>query len=73
MTRQKWVEKLWEWTNRQQKSFKAIKAAIMENAMAGADPERQFHLCTDASKRGVGGILLQLQDVPAGTEADARH
>ncbi len=37
--------------------------------MAGADPAAQYHLATDASKRGVGGVLFQLKGVSIGTEA----
>ena len=41
--------------------------------MSGADPERQYYLSMDASKYAMGGVLFQLHDVPAGTEATDRH
>jgi RNase H-like domain found in reverse transcriptase len=37
--------------------------------MSGADSNLQYHLATDASKTGAGGILFQLYNEPAGTEA----
>jgi RNase H-like domain found in reverse transcriptase len=37
--------------------------------MSGVDLNLQYHLATDASKTGAGGILFQLHDEPAGTEA----
>jgi hypothetical protein len=41
--------------------------------MAGADPLRQYHLATDASKYALGGVLFQLTEEPAGTEATDKH
>ena len=65
-----WIDKpAFEWTARQQESFDYIKKCITENAMSGSDPDRQFHLATDASNQGIGGILFQLAASPAGTEA----
>lgn len=65
----KWVEKeTFDWGPSQQESFETIKESITDNAMAGADPAAQYHLVTDASKRGVGGVLFQLKGVPTGTE-----
>lgn len=37
--------------------------------MVGADPEKQYHLATDASKTATGGVLFQLIDHSTGTEA----
>ena len=37
--------------------------------MAGADPDTQYHLATDASLNALGGCLFQIRDVPPGTEA----
>jgi len=66
----KWAEKdSFDWGPSQQESFNHIKESITNNAMAGADPAAQYHLATDASKRGVGGVLFQLKGVPTGTEA----
>ncbi|TAQ83554.1 hypothetical protein B7494_g8120 [Chlorociboria aeruginascens] len=67
--RQAWVEKEFEWGPEQDISFRYIKDSIANNAMAGSDPEKQYHLCCDASETGIGGILFQLHDKPPGTEA----
>jgi len=37
--------------------------------MALPDPEEQYHLAVDASKRGVGGVLFQLEGISPGTKA----
>src|SRR5436305_5820723 len=63
----------WQWTSRQQEYFDYIKKAISKNAMSGADTELQYHLSTDASKYGIGGVLFQLHDTPEGTEAGPKH
>lgn len=57
------------WGPEQQESFQYIKDAICNNAMAGADHDRQYHLATDASNTGIGGILFQVHEVPPNTEA----
>ena len=41
--------------------------------MSGADPKKQYHLSTDASKYGLGGVLFQLHDILEGTEASSKH
>ena len=43
--------------------------AILENAMAPADPTLQYHLAVDASQRRIGGALFQLHEIEALTEA----
>ena len=69
----KWVEKEnFEWTSEQQESFDAIKQAVSDNAMAGADPDLQYHLAVDASENNVGGVLFQLKGTPPGTEATSK-
>ena len=66
----KWVEKeTFDWGLRQQAAFDAVKQAVSNNAMAGADPELQYHLSVDASQTGVGGCLFQLAGISPGTEA----
>jgi len=37
--------------------------------MASPDLNSQYHLAVDASKSGIGGVLFQLEEVEAGTEA----
>ena len=41
--------------------------------MLGANPKLQYHLSADASKYGIGGVLFQLHDTPAGTEVGPQH
>src|SRR5437762_9342352 len=72
-TQHEWRERPWQWTTRQQESFDHVKRAISENAMSGADPKLQYHLSTDASKYGIGGVLFQLHDTTTGTEAGPEH
>ena len=63
----------WEWGEPQQKAFEAIKEAIVNNATFGGKEDVQYHLMTDASKTGIGGVLSQLPDCPPGTIANARN
>lgn len=68
--RRTYIEKgTFDWGPRQEASFQAIKNAITNNAVAGADPNLQFHLTVDASQTGIGGILFQMKGVKPGTEA----
>ena len=71
--RTKWVEKPWQWGDRQRASFQHIKEAITQNAMSGADPELQYHLACDASINALGGILFQIQDSKPGTTISPKH
>ena len=66
------VEK-WEWGEAQEKSFLAIKKAVVENAVFGGDETIQYHLATDASKTGIGGVLFQLIDCEPGVQARAAN
>lgn len=61
-----------DWGAEQQISFDTIKQAISSNAMSGTDPTLQYHLVVDASKTAIGGVLFQMKDVPAGTEASPK-
>lgn len=56
-----------EWTNACQQAFEAAKRAICENAVTGGDPSLQYHLATDASGTGLGGVLFQLPKHPPNT------
>ena len=58
-----------KWTPKKEKAFEIVKRALVENAMAPADPTLQYHLAMDASKRGIGGALFQLHGVEAHTKA----
>ena len=57
------------WNREKEVAFNAIKQAIANNAMASPDPKGQYHLAVDASKRGIGGVLFQLEGIEVGTEA----
>ena len=63
----------WEWGEPQQQAFKAIKDAIVNNATFGGKDDIQYHLMTDASKTGIGGVLSQMPDCPPGTISNARN
>jgi len=57
----------WNWEK--EVAFNAIQQAIANNAIASPDPKGQYHLAVDASKRGIGGVLFQLDGIEVGTEA----
>ena len=64
------VEGPFRWTSEQDSAFQAIKSAISDNAMAPPDPELQHpNLAVDASKKGIGGVLFQMDKIAAHTEA----
>ncbi|CAG9126845.1 unnamed protein product [Plutella xylostella] len=51
---------MWEWTTVQQDSFDILKSKLVERpVLALYDPAAETELHTDASKIGIGGILLQ--------------
>jgi hypothetical protein len=43
-----------KWQAEQKEAFEAVKMAVVKNALTGGDPERQYHLATDASETGLG-------------------
>lgn len=50
----------WEWTSRQDNSFRALQNALTERPiLALYDPSLPAELHTDACKMGVAGILFQ--------------
>lgn len=50
----------WCWDTHQQKSFVELKEALVQRPVLGIyDPKNETYLHTDASKYGLGGILLQ--------------
>lgn len=55
------------WSAQHQRAFDAVKQPVLENACSGGDDDRQYHLCTDASKTGLGGVLFQLRMSEPGT------
>jgi hypothetical protein len=56
-----------EWNDEARASFDYVRAAILNNACYGGDPQFQYHLATDASDYAYGGVLFQLPACPAGT------
>lgn len=59
----------WEWGERHQEAFEKLKRAIVDNVVFGGSEHLQYHLATDASKTGLGGVLFQLIDCEPGTVA----
>lgn len=57
------------WSQPQHDAFRRIKIAISRTELVGADPQSQFHLATDASVTGLGGVLFQIPGLPMGTRA----
>ncbi|RDI83557.1 hypothetical protein Vi05172_g6513 [Venturia inaequalis] len=57
------------WTEACEKAFQACKNAILNNICAAGDPDKQYHVATDASKGGAGGLVFQLLEQPPGTLA----
>ena len=55
-----------KWEERHQQAFDIVKQAVLDNVNSEANDNRQYHLCTDASKTGAGGVLFQLSDSEVG-------
>ncbi|KHN95785.1 Ribonuclease H-like protein [Metarhizium album ARSEF 1941] len=55
------------WTPEAQAALLKICDSIQTNATFGARPGTQFHMATDASDTGTGGVLFQLEDTEPGT------
>ncbi len=53
-------------------AFQKVKDAIASVSLARGDSSRQYHLATDASGTGIGGVLFQLRDILAGTVASEK-
>lgn len=58
-----------QWGPDQQRAFDEAKRHITAVTLAGGDPSTQYHLATDASDQGLGGVLYQMVDQPAGTRS----
>lgn len=61
------------WKPEHQLSFDHIKNSLLENMIWGGDPSIQYHLATDASNLGHGGVLFQLINTPPGTIAAPKY
>lgn len=52
--------KIFKWTAECQHSFERLKNLLTTAPVLSiADPEKYYVVCTDASKEGVGGVLMQ--------------
>eukprot|EP00253_Pinus_taeda_P012980 PITA_12980 len=52
--------KVFKWTTDCQRSFEQLKHLLTTApVLCVADPEKEYVVCTDASKEGVGGVLMQ--------------
>lgn len=58
------------WTIERDKACQSLKQEIISNTMASPDPEQEYYLAVEASKKGIGGTLFQLDGISANTEAD---
>ncbi|XP_061706699.1 uncharacterized protein K02A2.6-like isoform X1 [Cydia pomonella] len=54
---------IWNWNERCEKSFKSIKKLLVSaEVLSHYDPNKQLTLTTDASSRGISGVLTQPGD-----------
>eukprot|EP00253_Pinus_taeda_P018433 PITA_18433 len=52
--------KIFKWTSECQQSFDRLKHLLTTTPILSiADPNKDYMVCTDASKEGVGGVLMQ--------------
>jgi hypothetical protein len=52
--------KVFKWTSECQQSFEQLKHLLTTAPILSiADPNKDYVVCTDASKEGVGGVLMQ--------------
>lgn len=72
-SKQKKIVVGFEWGSDQQRSFEHMKCSIILNAMYSGDERKQYHLSTNASKRGLGGVLFQFANEPPGTTASPKN
>ncbi|KAL3247644.1 hypothetical protein ABHI18_012339, partial [Aspergillus niger] len=61
-----------DWGPEQQRAFNKVKEHLARVTLSGGDPTTQYHLATDASNQGLGGVLFQIRGVPEGTRASRR-
>lgn len=52
-----------KWSEEQSRAFEQLREALMsDSVLTSPDPDKQYILCTDASTKGVGAVLCQLDD-----------
>lgn len=56
------------WTDECEDAFRRVRKAILDHGVVGGDDRFQYHLATDASKTGIGGVLFQTPTAPPGTK-----
>src|SRR6266849_8710388 len=50
----------WTWEKEQEKAFSNMKKVFIEEVvLAALNPEEQYFMATDASKKASGGVLMQ--------------
>jgi len=55
-----WKGKKFEWTEECEASFEQLKQLLTHApVLKNVDPTKEFVVCTDACKRGLGGVLMQ--------------
>ena len=60
-------DKVYEWTEKQQKAFDAIKDKLARDPVtAYPDETKPYHLFVDASDYGIGIALMQWTDIDRG-------
>ena len=62
-------EREFYWNREKEIAFQAIRRAIAGNSMALPNPQGQYHLAVDASRKGIGCVLFVLHGVKPRTEA----
>lgn len=57
------------WGPEQEHAFCTVKRCLNQIQLVGGDPSKQYHLAADASGRGIGAFLFQIDRHPPGTKS----
>ncbi|RPA71000.1 DNA/RNA polymerase, partial [Ascobolus immersus RN42] len=60
------------WPSECEASFQHVKQSVLQNAVSSGDPQRQYHLATDASLTGCGGVLFKILDTPVEVQSSVK-
>lgn len=60
--------KSFKWGEEQRKVFQILKRYLLEVKLFRGDPKLQYHLSTNTSNRGLGGVLFQMTEHPVRTK-----